>query len=173
MTSSGPYSESLNYTHMFDFTDIRGQYPTKTYNSGSIMSFVNNNIDMTFFRYLIKLAGLDTFLDDPQANLTIFIPSDVILRSKGINETNILNIQRDLARTIVNSSIMTRQISRLLLQNSPASYFNTIDGVNRMFITNIDDNVCINDYIYVIGFDIECNNGIIHIVDTLISPLQL
>ena len=41
MTSCGPNSQSYNFTHMFEFVDLRGNLPKKEYNKNSISYFLN------------------------------------------------------------------------------------------------------------------------------------
>ena len=41
MTSIGPYSKPKDYTHMYDFTDLRGPLPLKHVNQDSLWWHVN------------------------------------------------------------------------------------------------------------------------------------
>ncbi len=173
MSSNAPNSQSLNYTHMFNFADLNIVQPINCYKPNSIMNFIGNCKDTTFFAYIVRKSGLESILDDSQLDSTVFVPSDRELLIKGINSTNLVEMSRVLARAIVQSSMITNRITSIILEDSPACYFETVNDVNRMFITNIDNITKINGYITVIGSDIYCNNGIIHIIDGLIAPLQL
>ena len=51
MTSCGPNSQSYNFTHMFEFVDLRGNLPKKEYNKNSISYFLNSNPE---FSILLK-----------------------------------------------------------------------------------------------------------------------
>ena len=173
MTSSGPNCQRYNFTHMFDFVDLRGKLPEKEYKKGSIMYLIENHPDFSKFCYIIKLAVMDDVLDNLQANFTLFVPSDSELKYRSVPEDFYVNMDQGTARHIVLSSLLDSRIPSVLIKDSPATYFITKDPPNRLFITNINDNTRINNLFNVIHFDIVCNNGIIHVVNGLIEPLQL
>jgi hypothetical protein len=172
MTSSGPNSQSYNFTHMFQFNDINGNLPKLHYTKGSIMYLIDTHPEFTKFCYLIKLAEMDIILDNIQSNFTLFVPADSELKYK-IDPEVFLNMDKGTARTILKSSILDGRIPSELLTDSPSAYFNTNCPPNRLFITNINGNTRINNSFNVIHFDILANNGIVHVVDNLINPLQL
>jgi hypothetical protein len=171
MTSCGPNTQSYNFTHMFTFNDIRGNLPVKTYHKNSLMFLLDTHPNFTIFTYIVKLADMDIILDNIQANFTLFAPSDSDL--KHIDKNVFLNMDTGSARNIVLSSLINNRIPSELLKNSPAMYLNTNSPQNRMFITNIDGITRINNQMRVIHFDIICNNGIIHVVDNLLKPIEL
>ena len=171
MTSCGPNTQSMNFSHMFDFNDINGKLPKKTYSKNSIMDVINYHPDFTKFLYIVKLADMDNILDKQQANFTLFVPSNSSI--KDIREDIILNMDQGDAKNIVQSSLLDYRIPKELLVDSPAAYFNTLSPQNRMFVTNINSNTKINNTLNIVHFDIICTNGIIHVVDKLIRPLQL
>jgi uncharacterized surface protein with fasciclin (FAS1) repeats len=156
---------------MYKFTDIRGKYPIEVYTKNSIMDVIDKHPDFTIFTYIIKLAEMDKLLDSKQANFTIFAPADSSI--KHIPQSKFLNMDVGEARTIVQSSIQDNRIPKELLQDSPAAYFYTLSPQNRLFITNIDGNTRINNDVNVIHFDINCNNGLIHVVDGLLKCIFL
>ena len=171
MTSSGPNSQSYNFTHMFP-SKIFGCKPTKKYNEGSIMYLLDTHPDFSIFCTIVKISDLDVILDNIQANFTLFVPSDSELKYK-LRPNMIENMDVGTARDIVKSSMLVDRIPSELLVDSPAAYFNTDSPQNRMFITNINGNMRINNTLNVILFDIVAKNGMVHVVDGLINPLQL
>lgn len=173
MCSNAPNSQSLNFSHMFHFNDIRGNLPIKTYKKGSIMYLLDTHPDFTKFCYIVKLAELDNILDDAQADFTLFVPADSELKYRNNIDIRTLNMDVGTARQIVLSSLLDARIPSELLKDSPAAYFITKDPANRMFITNVNENSKINNYMNIIHFDVTCTNGLVHIVDNLINPLQL
>ena len=173
MTSTGPNSQRYNFTHMFDFVDLKGKFPEKKYKKGSIMYLIENHPDFSKFCYIIKLAVMDNVLDNLQADFTLFVSSDSELKYRNIPEDFYVNMDQGTARHIVLSSLLDSRIPSEIIKDSPATYFITKDPPNRLFITNINDNTRINNSFSVIHFDIVCNNGIIHVVDGLNKPLQL
>jgi len=169
MVSIGPNSQSYNFTHMWDIADLRGHNPKKQDCPNSIMEAINTHPDFTKFRYMVKLAKLEGILSDPQANFTIFVPSDRALQDLG--DALFINMDSATARHIVKSSMIDRKIPSELLEHSPASYFMTKDSPNRLFITNISGRTYINNNINVIHKNMILANGIIHIIDALLRPI--
>lgn len=172
MVSIGPYTQPSNFTHMFDIPDLRAHtslHSDKQYCPNSIMDIINTNPDFTKFYYMVKLAKLERVLNDKQANCSLFVPSDKAIAKLG--ESIFINMDSATARHIVNSSILDKRITSELLEDSKTSYFITKDPINKLFISNIYDNIYINNDIKVIQKDILLSNGIIHVIDGLIKPL--
>ena len=171
MTSCGPNTQSMNFSHMFQFNDINGRLPKKTYSKNSIMDVIEYHPDFTKFSYIIKLAEMDDIFGKNQANFTLFVPSNTSI--KNIPEDIFLNMDQGDAKNIVQASLLDYRIPKELLTDSPAAYFNTLSPQNRIFVTNINSKTKINNNLNVVHFDIICTNGIIHVVDKLITPLKL
>jgi uncharacterized surface protein with fasciclin (FAS1) repeats len=170
MTSCGPNSDFLNFTHMFDKTDLRGPLPIQKPCANSLLSIIENTPDFSLFLYMVRIAKLQDFLNLLQANFTIFIPSNKELL-KHINQNYFINMDPNTAWSIVKSSIIKYRLPSEILEDSPSSFFYTYDDYSsRLFITNISGKTYINNSIKVIKKDILANNGIIHIIDGLIVP---
>jgi len=182
MSSCGPNTQSLNFTHMFKSnkftTSNKSNQSNKNlkesngYSKGSIMELINSHPDFTVFAYIIKLAEMDKLLDDTNYNFTIFVPSDNELKYQSCNDI-LLRMDKGDARQIVLSSLIDDRIPKELLTDSPASYFITKNPVNRIFITNINEVIKLNNNMNILIFDIIRTNGIIHVVDKLIDPLKM
>ena len=171
MCSNAPNTQSMNFTHMFKFNDINGNLPRKCYSKNSIMDIINYHPDFTKFTYIVKLANMDQILNNIQANFTLFVPSDSSI--KNLPNDIFINMDQGEARTIVQSLLLDYRIPSELLKDSPVAYFNTLSPQNRLFVTNINGNTNLNNKTNVIFFDIIAKNGIIHVIDKLIQPLQL
>jgi len=174
MVSIGPDTQSHNFSHMFNMPDIRGPLPLKINCPNTLMGIITTNPDFSKFRYMVKIARLGGILNDIQADFTIFIPSDKALESaEGLGEEVFINMDDSTARHIVLSSMLNRRITSELLADSPASYFITRDPPNRLFVSNISGKTCINTDINIIHTDIIASNGIIHVIDNLIRPINI
>jgi len=168
MVSIGPYSESNNFRHMFDMPDLRGHLPYEISCPNSLTSVVQKHPDFSKFRYMLKLAKLEDTYGDPQADFTIFVPSDEAL--KHVNKNIFINMDDSTARHIVKSSTLKRRIPLSVLSDSPASWLHTQDPPNRLFVTNMDGRIYLNNNINVIHTNMSCSNGMIHVIDALIWP---
>lgn len=168
MVSNCPATQSYNFTHMWDFTDLRGPTPKGEYCPNSLMEIINKNPDFTKFSYMVKLANLEAILSEAQADFTLFIPSDNAI--KDVSDSVFMNMDDATARHIVKSSMLDHKLSADVIKDSPASYFMTKDPPNRLFITNISGNTYINNDINVIKFNVMASNGIIHVIDRMYWP---
>ena len=169
MVSTGPYSQPTNYTHTFDIPDLRGPLPKRTFRDGTLSCVIENHPDFSMFRYILNTAQLENIYDDLQANITLFVPSDQQLHAKGIN---VINLDIGTARSIVHASSLNRRITRDILEDNPASYFLTRNPNIRLFKTNINDRTYINNNVNIIHKDMICTNGIIHVIDSIIFPIE-
>ena len=171
MTSSGPYSQSLNFSHMYNVRDLRSSSKHKniTINQDSIMSIIINNPDFTKIKYMMELSGLETVYNDLQSNFTLFIPSDTAILSLG--ENIFLNMDRNTAKAIIQSCTIKGKIPYKILTDSKATYFYTLCSPNRLYINTFKDQTYINDNIKIIQTDIIASNGIIHVIVKLVNPI--
>lgn len=169
MVSIGPYSEAMNFTHMFDIPDLRGNLPKKVETPGSLSYLLTINPDFSKFRYMLRLAKLDNIYNDCQADFTIFVPSDKAIQD--IPDEIFTNMDSSTARTIIKSSTLNRKITSDILEDTRGTYIITQSTPNRLLITNNNGNTYIDKTIKIIKKDIIATNGIIHVVDKLIKPL--
>jgi hypothetical protein len=169
MASLTPNSTALMNSHMYDFVDLRKCIKgPPSYCKGSLMDIINSNPDFSRFAYIIKLARLDTVFNDIQANFTVFVPSNCYI--KNISEGVFTNLDISSARQIVLASTLKYRMTSDILKDSPASYFITMNPINSMFITNMNNITYISNCISIIHYDIEATNGIIHVTDQMLWP---
>jgi uncharacterized surface protein with fasciclin (FAS1) repeats len=170
MSGITPTTMSLNFSHMYDFTDRRpSSIPPNRYNPNSLMYIIDNNPDFSKFSYVIKLARLDLIYNDIQANFTVFVPSNRGMEQI-LPEGVFTNLDISSARQIVQASTLKKRITSDLLSDSPSTYFITMNPIEKLLITNISDITYINNCIQIIQTDIEACNGLIHVIDNIIWP---
>ena len=170
MTSSGPYSQSYNFTHMFDFTDYNGNLPKKVACPNTLLGLIYNNPDFSIFKFMVNRANLESFFNLSQADFTIFVPSDSELLSK-VDKNIFTNMDILTARAIVKTCMLNNRISSEVLEDSPAAYYYTTEPSNRLFITNINGETFLNNNVKIIKKDIVLSNGIVHVIDGLFEPV--
>ena len=170
MVSIGPYNESTNFRHMFNIPDLRGPLPVTTLKSNSLANLIAEHPDFSKYRFILELSKLTGLYNDPQANFTVFVPSDRALKQL-IPESVFTNMDSATARHIIRTSTLNRNISSAILEDSPAAYFLTKDPPNRLFITNVHGRTYIDNTINVIHKDMRADNGTIHVIDNLIVPI--
>lgn len=168
MVSTGPDTQSYNFTHMYSFVDYRGNRAEPCITKGSIYDFLHRNKNFSKFRTIVERAMAIGQLNDVEADFTILVPSDEHLRHIPTEYFN--EMDDGLARQILKASSINRRIDKKLITSSPVSYFITLNPRMRMYVTNISGVTRINNCAKIIKYDIELNNGLIHLVDGLIAP---
>jgi uncharacterized surface protein with fasciclin (FAS1) repeats len=169
MTYNGPYSQSMNFIHMFDIQDLKGPYPKKASYPNTLLNIIENHPDFKKFHFMVKTAQLEDIFNSEQADFTLFIPSDKFLELND-NENVFVNMDILTARNIVRTSMLNNRISSEILEDSPNSWYYTVNKSNRLCITNVRNETYINGNIKVIYKDIVATNGIIHVIDNIIIP---
>jgi uncharacterized surface protein with fasciclin (FAS1) repeats len=172
MTSLGPYTQSLNFTHMFDMPDLRGARKSQVCPNSLLAIIDDEKNDFSLYSYLVKLAGLSTELMEPQANFTLFIPSDTFIRQKNL-ESVILKMDRSSARHLILSTMLNNKITTDLLMISKACKFITRDPPNNLNVLYVNNKITINGKAHIVKGDIEAVNGIIQVIDDVLFPYVL
>ena len=169
MTASMGNDPSYMYTHMYSFTDYRGDNNEKMcINSYTIYDYISKNSMFSNFKKIVEKANMSGQLNDSQANFTIMIPSDDYLRH--LPDEYFENMDDGLARQILKASTINRVLDKKIITSSPVSYYYTLNSEMRMYVTNIGGRTKINNCSTIRKYDISVVNGIIHIVDNLITP---
>ena len=168
MVSSAPNTQELNFTHMFDFVDLSSPNREVCLTKNSIYYILYNSKKFTKFLTIILRAGYFSQLNSSQADFTIFAVQDKDLENIPLEYFE--KMDDGMARQIIMSSTMNRKIDKVLLKSSPVCYFYTLLPRMRLYATNIGGATTLNNCVNIVEFDIEANNGLIHIVDGLIAP---
>lgn len=169
MVSYTPTTPYLNFNHMYDFVDYRSKkQPEMCLTQGSIYYLLCRDTRFSKFRSIIDKAKLQGFFDDMQSNISLFIPTDNML--KHIPDSFFQTMDIGLARNILDASSIPKRLKSDLLTSSPVCYYFTKNPSMRMYVTNINKNTRINNCANIVQFDIEANNGMIHIIDNLLVP---
>lgn len=179
MTSCGPDGQPSLYTHMWSFPDYRMQEKTNSQTAlmpcflpGSLYAYFYSNPSFSKFRTIVDRAQMIGQLGGTQADFTILAPKDESLTH--IPVEYFTKMDDGLAKQILNASIIHRSQNKKILTSSPVSYYATKNPEMRMYITNIGGKngivTRVNNCATVVEWDIECNNGLLHVVDNIIAP---
>ena len=167
MVSIGPYSESLNFTHQFDLHPAKVSKPKPR---NSLWGLLQINPEFSAFKEIVKKAKLDGKLDDPQTNLTLFVPSNSYLN---LPPGYLENMDTLTARKLVNFSCLNRKISLKLIKAQPVIKFITKLPTNKLYVTNLNCQTVLHGDTILLYGDIEVDNGLIHVIDKIMVPTTL
>jgi len=164
MTAITPSTESLNFTHQFNFCFPQNK---KKLPRNTVWEVLQQNPDFSSMKKLIEIAKLEYIYDSPQSNLTLFVPTDQHLKLPPgyIENMNILT-----ARKLVQLMTLNRKIDLSLIQGSPVISLVTKLPTNKMYITTVDCQTIIHHNTRLLYGNIETENGIIHVVDKIPIP---
>jgi uncharacterized surface protein with fasciclin (FAS1) repeats len=188
---------SYDYTQSYDVSDLRKNRTVIAKTPNSIFDSILTNPKTTIFSYILQLSGLQktfdsiSFGDMVYGGYTMFVPTDDALRSRGLNDSTIANLDRGTAIRIVKYSCLPRATNIDNLMRSPLQAFpSLLNGFNLIFQNTSCDHrtVMISDKIverksegptiktatgYDAGFiqtDIVTANGYINLIDNLLIP---
>lgn len=170
MTSFAPNTQSYNFTHMYDFEDLRTtKKPIPCVTQGSMYDFLyKNKSKFSKFLTILERSGMIGQLNNIEANFTLFVPDDRYLSH--IPDEFFTYMDNGLAKQIFHSSSIIRKLDKKLLTSSPVAYYITQNPQMRMYVTNISGKTVLNNCATVRHFDIELNNGYIHVIDNVLAP---
>lgn len=94
------------------------------------------------FRELVRIARMEDIFNDPQAKMTVFVPTELIFprttlktcHGHNIEEKEVLSINFELARTMVNSVIIPSVLSTTMMMQSAFTRYKTRDPINTLTI---------------------------------------
>lgn len=167
MVSIGPYTQSLNFTHQFDLHPAKVA-PARPRNS--LWGALQTNPKFSAFRSIVERAKMEGILNDPQTDLTLFVPSDDYLDPPpGYLE----NMDMLTARKLVQFATLNRKISLALVRASPVIQLVTKLPANKLYVTTLNCRTVLNGGAVLLHGDVEVDNGMIHVVDRIMVPSRL
>ena len=144
-----------------------GDAPTQT-----IAEIAQANVeDFDILVQALDAAGLVDAVNDPDADLTVFAPTDAafaaLLADLGIDATTLLNspdLDDILLKHVVSGSVDS--VTAFTLNGADVMTLNPAEETVNLAITNGELRV---DGAKVVVFDIQATNGIIHVIDAVIT----
>lgn len=174
-----PTNESRDIKFMYSLPDLKysSKYGKEDLNlkicENTILGFMyKNKTIFSKFLHIIKISEMENLFMQNEFNKTLFLPTN-----NGISDDLINNLDPNLAKAIINFSLLFRLIDKNLLLSSPAYYLMTnYKPLPRLLITNMTspplwtNNIQLNGCSTIINYNIKLNNGLIHIVDKILIP---
>lgn len=138
MTSSGPYTQSYNFTYEWEpqyiksirQEQIKVSEKENQVDVNSFYGFINRNSQYKDYNYIIHTAGLQDYIRTLD-NHTFFIPKKI---------TNLKNIDRGKANQIFKATTVKGIIPSFLLRQTKSQYIPTLDRSNPLEIQISDKN---------------------------------
>lgn len=166
MVSFGPNTQSLNYTHMSEFQDLKGALciqPTKN----TVWDYIYNHPQLTKAKKLIIKANLVTTMNNEQYNTTVFLANDSALAY--LTDDLIKKMDIGTARNIILASSIHGKIDRRVLKSSYTLILPSKIPYLYIYANNTNNNTTLINGYPVKEFDIRLQNGMIHLTSNLVS----
>jgi uncharacterized surface protein with fasciclin (FAS1) repeats len=166
MTTPLYFTQVWDNTHMYDVKKKATEFKRKKANVGTILDYIENDPTLSKYAYLVHLSNYDTYLNDPNANCTIFIARDKDLEYLG--EDYFEQIDRGSAVKLMNYSTCPYQFYLRDLDTQ----FGLIEtrGNMRMRLERDKNRIVIDRKQEITEGDIQTNNGVIHVASGLLCP---
>ena len=168
MTSSGPYTQSYDLSHMYNIPDIRGSLPKKIECCKSVAGVISRHPELKKFNEIIKKSGLQDRLNSPQANFTLFVTTD-----NDMGDLDVSKMDRATSIHFIKSSMLEGKITTDCMMSTSVGLYYTEYPPNRLYILTEEDCSLVVNNRKIIHRDIECSNGLLHIVDGLVWKMEI
>jgi uncharacterized surface protein with fasciclin (FAS1) repeats len=131
-----------------------------------MMDFIDKHPDLTTMRYLMQISHLDGIYGDQQANFTLFAFSDKLLDKYG---AAFENMDKHTAYNLIRYSTLNRKMPARLLEDNSGAVFTTKSRDKLLVGLTKEGQILLNGCTRVVTPDLSFTNGIIHIVDDVLT----
>lgn len=159
MTSIGPYDSIHEMNHMWDFTDIRGQFPINAWRVDSVMGVLKVLGTYSKFLEIVKIAQMEHKFDHTLCSSTLFVVND-----DKIDDNFLKDMDIGTARGIINSFTINGKLFPEFIVSSPISYYENKLG-DHLLVTNANNKTFINQTSTVLKHHVA-DNGVIYELDS-------
>lgn len=181
MTSTGPYTQPTIYTHvdprlpnryskaiLDNHTEwINQQKKDRVHGKGTIMDMLSCDRQFSDFKFIVDRSGLASMLGNLERNYTIFVPDNHNM--KNTPDLFFHNIDKESSRRIVLSSLMDNKLYLQNPQEFSGTMYHSKYGNDKIYIRAYDRLFFVNGDTLVKRPNVECANGLIHIVSDVIT----
>lgn len=167
MVSIGPYTQSLNFTHQFDLYPAKVAKPRPR---NSLWGLLELNPEFSSFRDIVKISKMEGIFNDPQTDLTLFVPSNSYLN---LPPGYLENMDLLTAKKLVSFATLNRQISLSLITAEPVIQFITKLPANKLYVTTMNCMTTLQGNTRLLYGDIQVDNGVVHVIDRILIPSRL
>lgn len=134
-----------------------------------VVETIASTDNLSIFSQMITASALDTILTAPEANFTIFAPSDEAFDELDQNELDSLLSDPVALQDIVLYHVISNAELSVVTFDGLAGTTLSTDSNAPLAVTRAGDDFYIN-LSRVISADLAATNGIVHTIDTILTP---
>jgi len=150
---------------------VTGPDPTPTPEVETLVDVASGNDDFSTLVAALQATGLDATLDDPDASFTVFAPTDeafaVLLEDLGVSAEELL-ADPDLSDILLYHLVEGSALDSNAAIDAAGSTLEMANG-QSVGLSLSGDSLLVN-LSTVTMTDIEADNGVIHVIDRVLTP---
>ncbi len=135
---------------------------------GSVLQPAYFNKDFTTLVAAVRKAELISTLLDPNGSFTVFAPTNDAFAAAGV--TSLDGLDKEALTPILQYHVLGSKIMQagLPTTNGSSEAIPTLNG--KFFLSNAGSGVFINANSQVVATDLVASNGVVHVIDKMLSP---
>lgn len=141
--------------------------------AGTVPEVIARNANLSLMVAAIDAAGLTGTLANPEAQVTVFAPTNNAINSflSGVGLTQDEFLRNALLDDIVRYHVLERRVPAAVLVEADERSILTALPDNYIFVDFTDNgDLLLNNIAAVISVDIPAANGVVHVIDEIILP---
>ncbi len=132
----------------------------------TIAQVVNTNADFSLLRAAVQRANLGNALSS--GNLTVFAPNNAAFQAAGLSESSINALAPEQVAAVLQYHVVDGRQTAASLPSGNNTAVATLSN-STVYVTKNSNNVSVNGA-RVVTADVSAANGIIHVIDKVLSP---
>ena len=138
----------------------------------SIVDVAADNGSFETLLAAVDAAGLTSTLDDEDASLTLFAPTDAAFAALPEGTVDALLADPDTLAAILTYHVVAGSVDSQTAQTLAGTAVETVNGAKVALTIREDAYLYVNEAKVEI-YDVEAANGVIHVIDTVLLPPEL
>ena len=139
---------------------------------GNIVEIAQSNGNFETLITALEAAGLDAVLADESADFTVFAPTDAAFAALPEGTLEALLADTDMLADVLLYHVITDNVVGSATALSLAGNTQVMANDQKLAITVRGDALYLNESV-VIDTDIEASNGVIHVIDAVLTPVGI
>lgn len=152
-----------------DSSDNDNNYQPPPPPQQTIFDIASENADFEILVDALEATGLDETLDDPSGSFTVFAPTDAAFELLGQETLEMLIANPDQLSPILLYHVLSSEVNEAGARAAAGMTVATVNGASVGLSLGAGNSLLVNTATVTMT-DIEANNGVIHVIDAVLTP---
>lgn len=144
--------------------------PTPQPTATTIVDVAKSAGNFTTLIAALEATGLDSTLADENEKYTVFAPTDAAFEALGQETIDALLADTNTLSNILTYHVVAEEVAAQAAVNLAGSLVPTVNGEN--IALSLDSDTLLVNKASVITTDIQASNGVIHVIDAVLQPIN-